>query len=94
VDVALVELSRRADPAEARRRRGPGAAGKDGGEGKTSTPTWSALEGTKKTLVPTAAAPAYFLSALTPAVEVSMVENVWAVATSARPRIAPSNIAP
>ena len=45
-----------------------------------------------KTLVPTAAAPAYLEPSLTPAAVVSMVEKVWAIATSARPRIAPSSI--
>ena len=43
-------------------------------------------------LVPIAAAPLYLPLALTPAAVVSMVEKVWAIATSARPRIAPSNI--
>ena len=58
----------------------------------SSTPTLSSLTGAKKTLVPTAAAPAYLEPSLTPAAVVSMVEKVWAIATSARPRIAPSSI--
>jgi len=48
----------------------------------SSTPTLSSFQGTKKTLVPTAAAPAYLPAAVTPAAVVPMVEKLLVVVSS------------